>query len=78
MTEGELLVRALNSYLDLAQAVSMFFAADRKLCQWQDGVTTQAVHLLAEAQLALSRHPDEARRAVERAVVAVIGCPSMP
>ncbi|GAA0589108.1 hypothetical protein GCM10010172_87620 [Paractinoplanes ferrugineus] len=78
VTEGELLVRALDSYLKFAQAVSKFFARERMPDQWQDTATTQAVRLLAEAQPALSRHPGEARRAIERAVVAINGCPSTP
>jgi hypothetical protein len=69
--EASLLVRALRPYLELAARISEFFAEPRTPQQWQSDYVSKAVVALAEAQAALSLHPEESTRAVRRAVRAI-------
>ena len=65
--ESSTLIRALNPYMRFAACISEFFGNEITGPQWRSQATTEMVEILAQAQVALSRHPDEADRAVHRA-----------
>ncbi len=67
--EANRMTRALRPYLELAVCISEFFGELRTPDQWQSRSVSVTVVALAEAQTALSRNPDEATRAVRRALV---------
>ena len=64
--ESSMLIRVLNPYMRFAACVSEFFGNELTGPQWRSGVTAEKLQMLAQAQIALSRHPDEAERAVRR------------
>lgn len=67
--ESSTLIRVLNPYIRFAACISEFFGSEPTGSQWRSEVTAEMVQLLAQAQIALSRHPDEAGRAVRRVEV---------
>lgn len=64
--ESSALVRALNPYMRFAACISDFFGNELTAEEWRSEATAETVQALAQAQIALSRHPDEADRAVRR------------
>src|SRR6266851_565926 len=64
--ESSTLIRVLNPYMRFAACISEFFGNELTGTQWRSEVTAEMVQMLAQAQIALSRHPDEADRAVRR------------
>ncbi|MGE5292507.1 MAG: P-loop NTPase fold protein [Micromonosporaceae bacterium] len=64
--ESSALIRVLNPFMRFAACVSTFFANDLTGPQWRSEAAAEMVQMLAQAQIALSRHPDEADRAVRR------------
>jgi Cdc6-like AAA superfamily ATPase len=64
--ESSTLIRVLDPYLRFAASVSEFFGKELTGIQWRSAATDEMVRALAQAQIALSRHPDEAARAVKR------------
>ena len=64
--ESSTLIRVLDPYMRLAAGISEFFGKELTGSQWRSEATAEIVRLLAQAQTALSRHPDEADLAVRR------------
>jgi hypothetical protein len=66
LDESSTLVRVLNPYMRFAACISEFFGNELTGPQWRSDATAEMVQILAQAQIALSRHPDQADRAVQR------------
>jgi hypothetical protein len=66
LDESSMLVRVLNPYMRFAACISEFFGNELTGPQWRSDATAEMVQILAQAQIALSRHPDQADRAVRR------------
>jgi uncharacterized protein YbjT (DUF2867 family) len=64
--ESSTLIRVLDPYMRFAASISEFFGKELTGPQWRSEAVAAMVQMLAQAQIALSRHPDEADRAVRR------------
>jgi hypothetical protein len=74
--ESSTLVRALDPYLRFSACISEFFGNELTGPQWRSETTAEIIQTLTQAQIALSRHPDEADRAVRRAELLLQSTPS--